>query len=250
MHYFKCGLLGEKLKHSFSPSLHQKLGFYEYKLYEKNKIEAIDFLKYGDYDVLNVTVPYKELAFKLCNFHSHLCQTLGNANIVVKNRNTGKLYGYNSDFEGFKCLVDDIDICGKTCVIFGTGGASKTVKHVLSRLGAASIINVSRNSSLDNNTITYSNLPKIISSVDLIVNTTPVGMFPNVNHSPIDLELLNICSKKKLLAVVDLIYNPQPTKFLSYAANLGFKTIDGMKMLIKQAELSSIFMNGSISSAC
>lgn len=249
MRSLKCGLLGDKLGHSLSPSLHKELGSYEYKLYEKSRDEALDFLRFGDYDVLNVTVPYKELAFSICDVHSPLCLELENANIVVKDRTSRKLFGYNSDFEGFKCLLDDIDVTRTTCVILGTGGASKTVNCVLKHLGAAKVIHVSRTPSKDSE-ISYQELPGIISTASLIVNATPVGMFPRTTETPLELELLEKCSSTKLLAVVDLIYNPRPTKLLAYAASLGFKVVDGMKMLVRQAELSSIFMNGSTSNRC
>jgi shikimate dehydrogenase len=247
--YLKCGLLGEKLGHSLSPSLHKNLGSYEYKLYEKSIDEALDFLRFGDYDVLNVTVPYKELAFSICDECSLLCQELKNTNIVVKDRVSRKLYGYNSDFEGFKCLLDDIDVAGTICIILGTGGASKTVECVLRYLGAAKVIHVSRNPSKDGE-IGYQELPGIIPTANLIVNATPVGMFPRTTETPLELDLLEKCSSTKLLAVVDLIYNPKPTKLLTHATNLGFKAIDGLKMLERQAKLSSIFMNGSTSNRC
>jgi len=245
----KCGLLGEKLGHSFSPLLHKELGDYEYKLYEKSRAEALDFLKFGDYDVLNVTVPYKELAFNICDEHSPLCLELKNANIVVKDRSSGRLSGYNSDFEGFKSLLDGINISGSTCIVLGTGGASKTVNCVLKHLGVAKVIHVSRNPS-KNGEIGYQELPGIVSTASLIVNSTPVGMFPRTTETPLELGLLEKCSSTKLLAVVDLIYNPRPTKLLAHAASLGFKAVDGMKMLARQAELSSIFMNGSFCSLC
>ncbi len=247
--HLKCGLLGKKLGHSLSLSLHKKLGSYEYKLYEKSRNEALDFLRFGDYDVLNVTVPYKELAFAICDECSLLCKELKNINIVVKDRASGKLHGYNSDFEGFKCLLDDIDVAGTICIILGTGGASKTVNCVLRHLGAAKVIHISRNPSKDSE-ISYQELPGIIPTVSLIVNATPVGMFPGTRETPLDVGLLEKCSSTKLLAVIDLIYNPRPTKLLDHAANLGFKVVDGMKMLVRQAELSSIFMNGSFCSLC
>lgn len=247
--HLKCGLLGEKLGHSLSPSLHKKLGSYEYKLYEKSRGEALDFLRFGDYDVLNVTVPYKELAFSICDECSLLCKKLKNTNLVVKDRASGKLHGYNSDFEGFKCLLDGIDVAGIICIILGTGGASKTVECVLRHLRVAKVIHISRNPSKDGE-IGYQELPGIIPTANLIVNATPVGMFPRTTETPLELRLLEKCSSTKLLAVVDLIYNPKPTKLLAHAASLGFKVVDGMKMLVRQAELSSIFMNGSFCGLC
>lgn len=233
---FKCGLLGEKLGHSKSPEIHRRLGGYEYRLYEKTPAEVEDFLRHGDYDVLNVTIPYKRTAFALCDSVSPVAEELGNVNVVVK-RLDGRLFGDNTDAFGFGELVKAVgtDVAGKKCVVLGSGGAGATAAAVLEKLGAGRVVTVSRNGA-DN----YGNLDRHADAA-LLVNATPVGMFPACDAEPVSLDAFPGCE-----AVIDLIYNPSPTKLLASAAGRGMAVIGGEPMLEAQARLASRYMNANI----
>lgn len=232
----KCGLLGEKLGHSLSPEIHARLGDYEYRLYEKSPHEVEDFLLHGDYDVINVTIPYKKIVFGLCADTTPVAKELGNVNVVVK-RMDGTLFGDNTDAAGFVKLVEivGIDVRGKKCVVLGTGGAAMTAAAALRGLGAGMVVHISRTGE-DN----YDNLERNADAA-LVVNATPVGMFPNVDAQPVSLKAFPGSE-----AAIDLIYNPSPTKFLAEAAELGIPYVDGMPMLEEQARLASVYMNANI----
>lgn len=232
----KCGLLGEKLGHSLSPEIHAKLGEYEYILYEKSPQEVEGFLLNGDYDVINVTIPYKKVAFGLCADTTPTAKELGNVNVVVK-RMDGTLFGDNTDAAGFVKLVESVgvDVRGKKCVVLGTGGAAMTAAAALRGLGAGALVHISR-AGEDN----YGNLERNADAA-LVVNATPVGMFPNVDAQPVSLKAFPKCE-----AAIDLIYNPSPTRFLAEAANLSIPYVDGMPMLEEQARLASAYMNANI----
>ena len=232
----KCGLLGEKLGHSLSPEIHAKLGGYEYSLYEKSSQDVEDFLLHGDYDVINVTIPYKKTAFRLCADATPVARELENVNVVVK-RMDGTLFGDNTDAAGFVKLVEivGINVRRKKCVVLGTGGAAMTAAAALRGLGAGAVVHISRTGE-DN----YGNLERNADAA-LVVNATPVGMFPNVNAQPASLKAFPECE-----AAIDLIYNPSPTKFLAEAAELGIAHVDGMPMLEEQARLASVYMNANI----
>ena len=232
----KCGLLGEKLGHSMSPRIHAKLGGYEYLLYEKTPREVERFLLRGDYDVLNVTIPYKKIAFALCSEVTPVASELGNVNVVVK-RMDGTLFGDNTDAAGFVKLVEivKVDVRGKKCVVLGTGGAAMTSAAALRGLGAGALVHISR-SGEDN----YSNLERHADAA-ILVNATPVGMYPNVDAQPVSLSSFPKCE-----AVIDLIYNPSPTKLMAEASRLGIPNVDGMPMLEEQARLASVYMNANI----
>jgi shikimate dehydrogenase len=232
----KCGLLGEKLGHSRSPEIHRRLGSYEYRLYEKSRDQVEEFLLHGDYDIINVTIPYKKVAFGLCKEVSSVASELGNVNVVVK-RLDGTLYGDNTDKAGFEKLVEEVgaDVCGRKCVVLGTGGAATTAAAALRGLGAGSVVHVSR-SGEDN----YSNLERN-ADASILVNATPVGMFPNADAQPVHLSEFPQCE-----AVIDLIYNPSPTRLLAEAAQRGIPNIGGMPMLEEQARLASIYMNANL----
>lgn len=232
----KCGLLGEKLGHSQSPEIHRTLGDYEYRLYEKRPEEVEDFLKRGDYDVLNVTIPYKKVAYALCDEVTPVAQKLGNVNVVVK-RLDGRLWGDNTDAYGFRRLVESVgvDIGGRKCVVLGTGGAAMTAATVLRELGAAAVVHVSRTGE-DN----YGNLERNADAT-VVVNATPVGMFPNVDAQPVSLAAFPKCA-----AALDLVYNPSPTKFLAEATARGVPNAGGRLMLVEQARRASVYMNANL----
>ena len=232
----KCGLLGEKLGHSRSPEIHRRLGGYEYRLYEKPAGEVEDFLLYGDYDVINVTIPYKKVAFACCRDVTSVAAELGNVNVVVK-RFDGTLFGDNTDAAGFMKLVEivGVDVRGKKCVVLGTGGAAMTAAAVLRRLGAGNVVHISRSG--ENS---YSKLERHADAA-VLVNATPVGMYPNVEGQPVSLASFPACE-----AVIDLIYNPSPTRLLAEATQRDIPNVGGMPMLEEQARLASLYMNANL----
>jgi shikimate dehydrogenase len=219
-----------------SPQIHARLGGYEYLLYEKTPQEVEDFLLHGDYDVINVTIPYKKVAFGLCSEVTPIAAELGNVNVVVK-RMDGTLFGDNTDAAGFVRLVEIVgaDVRGKKCVVLGTGGAATTAAAALRGLGAGAVVHISR-SGEDN----YSNLERHADAA-VLVNATPVGMFPDVDSRPVSLSAFPGCE-----AVIDLIYNPSPTRLLAEAAERGLPNVDGMPMLEEQARLAGKYMNANI----
>lgn len=225
----KCGLLGRKLGHSYSPQIHSLLADYEYLLYEKEPEELEDFLKNGEFDGLNVTIPYKKAVVPYCAELSETARKIGSVNTLVR-RADGSLYGDNTDAFGFEALLKHSGISaeGKKCLVLGTGGASVTVCAVLHSLGAKEVITVSRTG--DNN---YGNISKH-SDAEIIINATPVGMFPNNGESVIDLRAFPNCS-----GVLDVIYNPARTAILLQAEELGIKNACGLYMLVAQAKKSS-----------
>ncbi|MBR6676794.1 MAG: shikimate kinase [Clostridia bacterium] len=230
----KYGLLGEHLPHSYSPLIHSMLGDYEYSLIEKAPHQVEDFIKNGDFKGINVTIPYKKTVIPYLDCLSTRAQRIGSVNVVVR-RDDGTLFGDNSDYGGFLSLVkaSGIRIAGKKVLVLGSGGASLTVQAVLSDLNAGSVIVISR-SGEDN----YENISKH-SDADVIVNTTPVGMYPNCGESPVSLSAFT-----KLSGVLDLIYNPQKTALILEAERRKVKAMGGLHMLVAQAVLASgMFFN-------
>ena len=177
----KCGLLGEKLGHSYSPAIHAMLGAYEYKLYEKSAEELPDFLLRGEWDGLNVTIPYKKTVLPYCAELSETARRIGSVNTLVR-RPDGSFYGDNTDAYGFEKLVrrTGIQVQGKKALVLGSGGASVTVCDVLRSLGASEVIVISRGG--ENN---YDNLDRN-ADARIIVNTTPVGMYPKNGIAAVD----------------------------------------------------------------
>jgi len=222
---FRTGLIGHKLSHSFSPEIHSYLADYEYKLYEMEENEVAEFLKNCPLDALNVTIPYKKTVMPFLDYISETAQRIGSVNTIVKRKDG--LFGYNTDYYGFSYMVQKsgIEIKDKKVLVLGSGGASLTVKTVLSDMDAKEIITVSRSG--ENN---YENI-HIHADADVIVNTTPVGMFPNNGIAPVDLRIF-----KKLSGVLDLIYNPSVTRLLYDAEKLGIPHINGLTMLSAQAK--------------
>lgn len=221
----KYGLLGEHLSHSYSPLIHSMLGDYEYCLFEKSPEEVEDFLKHGDFHAINVTIPYKKAVLPYLSALTERAEKVGSVNVIVR-RPDGTLLGDNTDYYGFAALVRKarIHIRGKKAIILGSGGASLAVKAVLSDMGAESITVISR-SGEDN----YENISRH-ENCDIIVNTTPVGMYPNNGESPVDLSVF-----KKLSGVIDLIYNPYKTALVLDAQRRGIPAIGGLYMLVAQA---------------
>lgn len=232
---FKTGLIGHKLSHSFSPEIHSYLADYEYKLYELEENEVGEFLKSCPLDALNVTIPYKKTVMPFLDYISDTAKKIGSVNTIVKKAD--KLYGFNTDYYGFSYMVkkSGIEIENKKVLVLGSGGASLTVKAVLSDMKAKEIITVSRSG--ENN---YGNIA-LHRDADVIVNTTPVGMYPENGSSPVDLHLFD-----KISGVLDLIYNPSVTKLLYDAEKLGIPHINGLSMLSAQAKKAAELFTDSI----
>lgn len=229
----KCGLLGGKLGHSFSPQIHGALADYRYTLWEKTPEELDDFLKNGDFTGLNVTIPYKKDVMPYCAELSDQARKIGAVNTIVR-RPDGTLLGHNTDYFGFAYLLrqSGIAVAGKKCLVLGTGGASVTVQAVLREQGAQVVV-LSR-SGPEN----YDHLERHADAA-LIVNATPVGMYPNTGVSPIKLIFF-----PNLEGVLDLIYNPARTQFLLDAEKLGVPGWNGLSMLVAQAKESAEWFTG------
>lgn len=223
------GLLGEKLGHSFSPEIHSMLGNYEYRLFEVEKNELENFIKHGEWDGINVTIPYKKEVMPYLDEISENAQKIGSVNTVVR-RSDGTLFGDNTDYYGFLYTVkrSGINFSGKKVLVLGTGGASLAVKAVISDLNAREIISISRSG--ENN---YQNI-KNHADADIIVNTTPVGMYPKNLVS-----LVKVSDFTRLSAVFDIIYNPQKTQLVLDAEKLDIPAFSGLSMLVAQAKRAS-----------
>ena len=199
----KSGLLGRKLGHSYSPQIHEYLGSYSYDLFEREPNEIEDFLRNGDFTGINVTIPYKKDVIPFLDELSPTAVKMGSVNTVVR-RKDGSLFGHNTDYFGFTSMVhrSGIQVAGKKVLVLGSGGTSNTAVKALEDLGAQVII-VSRSG--ENN---YDNL-HVHQDAAVIVNTTPVGMYPNTGVSPVDLSCF-----PTLEGVLDVIYNPAKTQLL------------------------------------
>ena len=230
----KCGLLGEKLGHSYSPQIHGYLGSYDYQLFEKQPNALEDFLKNGDFHGLNVTIPYKKAVIPYLSQLSPVAAKLGAVNTVVR-REDGSLIGHNTDYFGFRTMVEasGLQVAGKKALVLGSGGASNTAVAVMKELGCEVVV-ISR--SAENN---YSNMERHRDAA-IIVNCTPVGMYPNVDASPVSLEQF-----PALEGVLDLIFNPARTRLLQEAEARGIVAMNGLLMLVAQAKESAEWFTGS-----
>ena len=229
----RCGLLGEKLKHSYSPQIHNFLGNYSYELFEKEPSQLADFLLNGDYDGLNVTIPYKKAVLPFCHTLSNRARITGAVNTIVR-KPDGSLTGHNTDYYGFESMLERSGLCvsGKKVLVLGSGGASVTVTAVLRDRGALPVI-ISRTGA--NN---YNNI-YLHSDAAVIVNTTPVGMYPEVGTSLLTLDIF-----PELEGVLDLIYNPARTNLIMDAEAKGLLTMSGLWMLVAQAKESAEYFLG------
>ncbi len=234
------GLIGHKLSHSFSPQIHAELGDYQYKLWELEEDEVCKFLSTAEFNAINVTIPYKKTVIPFLDEISDTAQKIGSVNTIIKSHD-GRLIGHNTDYFGFShmlCLVTN-NIKGKKCVVLGSGGASLTVTSVLQDLDAGEIVIISRSG--ENN---YQNIGRH-GDAQIIINTTPVGMYPNCGESPINLNMFQHCE-----CVLDLIYNPAKTALLLQAEKLSIPYINGLSMLAAQGKKASeLFFSTSISDA-
>lgn len=228
----KYGLIGEHLAHSFSKEVHALLSDYEYELREIPSEELGAFMKKADFKAINVTIPYKEKVIPYLSFISPEAKKIGAVNTIV-NRG-GKLYGYNTDFFGLGSLINKmrLSLKEKKTVILGTGGTSKTAYAVAESLGASPIITVSR--SRKAGAIDYEELMREHTDASIIINTTPVGMYPDNSSTPIDIS--PFC---KLEGVIDAIYNPIRTNLVLDALERGITAEGGLYMLVAQAVYAS-----------
>ena len=224
----KYGCIGKKLTHSFSKEIHSKLADYEYELIELNEDEIESFFTNRDFKAINVTIPYKQTVLPYLDSLSDVAKRIGAVNTIL-NKN-GRLYGYNTDYYGMKALVERIGINfkGKKILILGTGGTSKTARILSEDIGASEIITVSRHKS--ESYITYEYAVNNHSDADVIINTTPSGMYPDCDSQPIDISVF-----KNLEGVVDAVYNPLRTNLVLNAKSKGIKAEGGLYMLVMQA---------------
>lgn len=232
-----CGLLGKYLSHSYSPQIHSYLSSYSYELFEKQPEELADFLHNGDFTGINVTIPYKKDVIPYCTELSEYAKKLGAVNTIVR-RTDGTLIGHNTDYFGFRSMVDrtGLSVTEKKVLVLGSGGASVTAVSVLQELGADVVV-ISRTG--ENH---YGNL-HLHKDAAVIVNTTPVGMYPNTGVSPIDLDLFPC-----LEGILDIIYNPAKTQLLLDAEKRNIPYENGLWMLVAQAkEAAEWFLGDKIS---
>ncbi len=235
----KYGCIGEHLGHSFSKEIHNALADYEYIIHEVAKDALESFAAERDFLGINVTIPYKELIMPYLDEIDGAAEKIGAVNTVV-NR-SGRLFGYNTDFYGMTMLTKHagIEARGKKVAILGSGGTSKTANAVFRALGAKEILRVSRTKSAD--TLTYDELYREHSDTEIIINTTPVGMFPGTEGMPISLD-----SFERLSGVLDAVYNPLKTELIQAAEKRGVPASGGLYMLVAQAvRASEIFLDKS-----
>lgn len=227
------GLIGEKLGHSFSVPIHAMLGREKYRLYELRREELAGFLANPNLGGLNVTIPYKREVMPYCAQIAPEAQQIGSVNTIVNRE--GKLWAYNTDLYGFVYMVQSagISMQGKKVLILGNGGTSLTAQAAAKKLGAREVVVMSRRAA-----VTYADLPKHIDS-EILVNTTPVGMYPNNLQAVVELGAFT-----NLSGVVDVIFNPARTKLVLEAAARGIPATGGLKMLVAQAKQAEEYFYG------
>ena len=234
----KCGLIGEKLSHSFSPEIHSHLADYSYKLFEMPEEAVGNFLKSADFDAVNVTIPYKKTVMPYLDEISDEARRIGSVNAITHTK-SGGLRGDNTDYFGFSYLIkkSGIPIEGKHVLILGTGGASLTARAVCADMGAQKITFVSRSGEVN-----YENASDRCADTEVIINCTPVGMYPKNLACTIDLKKF-----PRLCGAADMIYNPAKTRLLLDAERLGIQCINGLSMLVAQAKRAcEIFLGTEI----
>ncbi len=233
----KYGCIGEHLKHSFSKEIHNALSDYDYEIREIARAELDAFCLERPFSAINVTIPYKELVIPHLYYIDDFAKEIGAVNTVV-NRD-GKLYGYNTDFYGMTMLLRHagITVEGKKVIILGTGGTSKTAFAVAKSEGAKDIFRVSRGGK--EGAITYKELYENHTDAEVIINTTPLGMFPNIFDNSLDISRF-----PDLSGVIDAVYNPLRTPLISAALERGISAEGGLYMLVAQAvRASEIFLD-------
>lgn len=235
------GLIGEKLGHSASKEIHEMLADYTYELHPLTREQFTPFMEQKNFRAINVTIPYKQEVIPYLACIDDTAKEIGAVNTIVNRE--GKLYGYNTDMPGFIYMVrkNGIEMKGKKVVVLGNGGASQAVQAGVKHMKASEIVVVG-NRTIKEGVITYDECFDKHSDADIIVNTSPVGMFPNIDASPVDLKHFPKCQ-----AVVDIIANPLTTKLTAKARELGMIGITGLEMLVAQAKYAAeIFLDEKI----
>ena len=233
------GLIGEKLGHSFAKEIHEMLGSNPYALCELSHDQIDAFFAAKNFSAINVTIPYKTTVIPYLSHIDENAKAIGAVNTVVNKE--GELWGYNTDFYGLCALIAHagITVTGKKLAILGTGGTSKTAHAVAKYLGAKEILIVSRKAG--DGVVTYDELAQKHTDIEVLLNTTPVGMYPNTEALPID-----ILGFSNLKGVIDVIYNPLRTQLIIEAQKRGIKAEGGLYMLVAQAvRASELFLNCS-----
>ncbi len=224
----KYGCIGKKLSHSFSKEIHARLADYEYELIELTEDEIPPFFEKKDFEAINVTIPYKQTVIPYLDGVSEIAQRIGAVNTIV-NRD-GKLCGYNTDYYGMKALIEQVGLGlqGQKVLVLGTGGTSKTACVVAADMGASEVLTVSRRKTDDY--ITYEEAVNLHADANVIINTTPAGMYPDCASKPIDIAAFDC-----LDSVIDAVYNPLCTNLVLDAKARGIKSEGGLYMLVMQA---------------
>lgn len=230
----RCALIGERLGHSYSKLIHDSFGLYSYELVSLPKEKLSDFMREGEFDAFNVTIPYKRDVMPYCSYISPEAEHIGSVNTVV--RTPDGLHGFNTDYFGFKAMADraGISFKGKNIVILGNGGTSLTARAVAADGGAEKICIVSRSGEYN-----YENLERL-ADCDVLINTTPVGMYPKNGASAVTLDSFPGCG-----AVLDVIYNPLRTELILQAQERNIKCSGGLYMLVSQAAQSAGYFCGA-----
>ncbi len=225
----RYGLIGEKLGHSYSKLIHEQLADYTYDLIPLSKEEFAPFMEAHDFTAINVTIPYKQAVIPYLDEISDSARAIGAVNCIV-NRD-GKLFGHNTDYSGFLYTLqhNNIKVTGEKVLVLGNGGAAKAIMAALASLNPKELITVKYKE--EPGTVTYEQAARLHTDASFIVNTSPVGMYPKVDDSPMD-----IAPYPALNAVVDIIYNPTTTKLLAQAKNRGITAVNGLEMLVAQAK--------------
>ena len=220
----KFGLLGRTLGHSFSPRIHSALGNTNYELFEREPSQLQEFFADPELQGINITIPYKVNALEACDVVDPRAERIGCVNTMV--RKDGKWHGYNTDYDGFVFTLQHagIDVASKECIILGDGASSATVHVALEDLGAKNIVHLSRKTAPF-----YGDAPNYYETAQIIINCTPIGMYP---HNPAN--LIDITQFSKLEGVVDLIYNPRRTILLLQAEMMEIPHCDGLPFLVAQ----------------
>ena len=230
----KFGLLGRTLGHSFSPRIHSALGNTNYELFEREPSQLQEFFADPELQGINITIPYKVNALEACDVVDPRAERIGCVNTMV--RKDGKWHGYNTDYDGFVFTLQHagIDVSDKECIILGDGASSATVHVALEDLGAKNIVHLSRKTAPF-----YGDAPNYYETAQIIINCTPIGMYP---HNPAN--LIDITQFSKLEGVVDLIYNPRRTILLLQAEMMEIPHCDGLPFLVAQGVEAAKYFQG------
>lgn len=230
------GLIGKKLSHSYSPEIHRMIQNYSYQLKEIPEEELSSFMKEKNFQAINVTIPYKEKVLPFLDQKDDIVRAIGACNTIINRR--GKLFGYNTDYYGLYALIQKVGVNpkGKKVLILGSGGTSKTAKKVFQDLGAREILKVSR--SKKEGALSYEEAA-LKSDIDILINTTPLGMYPETGKLAISLDPF-----PKLKAVIDCIYHPIRSQLVIEANRRGIRAMGGLYMLVVQAFVASMLFIG------